>query len=253
MRIDILTLFPEMFGAVLQNSLLGRARKTGALDVGVTDFREYTTDRHRTVDDYPFGGGAGMVLKPEPIFSAVESVQAKSSGQAGYSAPRIILMSPQGRLLSHDMAVELASCGHLIVVCGHYEGFDERIRTHLATDEISIGDYVLTGGELAAMVLIDAVIRFVPGVLGNCESHRFDSFAEGLLEYPQYTRPRDFRGLCVPDVLLSGDHGRIADWRRRQSLLRTVRRRPDLLSRACLTDEERRILDSLRAEVRDGE
>lgn len=253
MRIDVLTLFPEMFHTVMRSSLIGRAQSAGVLDIGVTNFREYSTDRHHTVDDCPFGGGAGMVLKPEPIFNAVESLRARPVDPAEQFATRVILMSPQGRLLSHEAAEELASSDHLVIVCGHYEGFDERIRTHLATDEISIGDYVLTGGELAAMVLIDAVARFVPGVLGNNESHRVDSFADGLLEYPQYTRPREFRGLGVPEVLLSGDHAKVAHWRRRQALLRTVRRRPDLLARARLTDDDCRILDALRSAELDEE
>ncbi len=249
MRIDVLTLFPEMFQAILGSSLIGRARGAGVLEIGLVDFREYSTDRHHVVDDYPFGGGAGMLLKPEPIFAAVDQLRARAAD--GTDGTRIVLMSPQGRLLSHEVAQELSSSGHLIIVCGHYEGFDERIRTHLATDEISIGDYVLTGGELAAMVLIDAVARFVPGVLGNSDSHRLDSFADGLLEHPQYTRPREFRGIGVPDVLLSGDHAKIAAWRRRQALLRTLRRRPDLLLRASLSDGDRRTVEMLRSADRD--
>lgn len=246
MRIDVLTLFPEMFQCMLDSSLIGRARGAGVLKINLINFREYSVDRHRVVDDYPFGGGAGMVLKPEPIFAAVDRL--RSGGADGAPEAPVILMSPQGRLLSHDVAQELSECAHLIIVCGHYEGFDERIRTHLAADEVSIGDYVLTGGELAAMVLLDAVARFVPGVLGNSDSHRLDSFADGLLEHPQYTRPRVFRGAGVPEVLLSGDHAKIAAWRRRQALLRTLRRRPDLLLRAPLSDSDRRTVEMLRVE-----
>ena len=251
MRIDVLTLFPEMFQSILASSLIGRARGAGVLEIGLINFREYSSDRHHVVDDYPFGGGAGMVLKPEPIFAAVDQLRANVADVADRAVPRVILMSPQGRLLSHEVAQELSLSAHLIIVCGHYEGFDERIRTHLATDEVSIGDYVLTGGELAAMVLIDAVARFVPGVLGNSDSHRLDSFADGLLEHPQYTRPREFRGIVVPDVLLSGDHGKIAAWRRRQALLRTLRRRPDLLLRASLSDGDRRTVEMLRSAGQD--
>lgn len=253
MIIDVLTLFPEMFDAGLQTSILGRALSDGLLQVKVTNFREFATDRHHTVDDYPFGGGAGMVLKPDPIFSAVESILSKSSSVSeddfehhtvAKSVP-IILLSPQGRVFSHDIACELSQHKHMIFICGHYEGFDERIRERLVTDEISIGDFVLTGGELAAMVVIDAVARLLPGVLGNADSAPHDSFAEGLLEHPQYTRPREYRDWGVPEILLSGHHGHIAEWRRKQSLLRTLRKRPELLERISISDEERNWLNAI--------
>jgi len=240
MEIHVLTLFPEMMEGVLSASILGRAQQQGHVDIQLTNFRDFATDRHRTVDDYPFGGGAGMVLKPEPLFRAVESISKTES-----PPPRVILMSPQGRPFTQAIAQELTQYTHMILVCGHYEGFDERVRLHLADDEISIGDYVLTAGELAALVVIDAVVRLLPGVLGNGESTLTDSFSDLLLEFPQYTRPRDFRGLTVPDILLSGHHQEMAVWRRRQSIIRTVQRRPDLLEKADLTAEERAWLDSL--------
>ncbi|MHB1685186.1 MAG: tRNA (guanosine(37)-N1)-methyltransferase TrmD [Bacilli bacterium] len=240
MKIHVLTLFPEMMTGALSASILGRAQQQGLVDIQLTNFRDFATDRHRTVDDYPFGGGAGMVLKPEPLFRAVEAI-AETEPQP----PRVILMSPQGRPFTQAIAHELTQYTHMILVCGHYEGFDERVRLHLADDEISIGDYVLTAGELAALVVIDAVVRLLPGVLGNGESTLTDSFSDLLLESPQYTRPRDFRGLTVPDILLSGHHQEMAVWRRRQSIIRTVQRRPDLLEKADLTAEERAWLDSL--------
>ena len=229
-RFDILTLFPEMFGGPLGHSILGRASERGLIDIHLTDIRDFATDRHRTVDDYPYGGGPGMVMKPEPIFAAVEAVAREGSP--------IILLSPRGRLFTQRVAMELAEREQLVLICGHYEGVDERVREHLATDELSIGDYVLTGGELAAMVVVDAVGRLVPGVLGDDESADDESHAQGLLEYPHYTRPPEFRGWRVPDVLLSGNHAEIARWRRRQALLATARHRPDLL-----TDDQRRELE----------
>ena len=238
MKIHVLTLFPEMMTGALSASILGRAQQQGLVDIQLTNFRDFATDRHRTVDDYPFGGGAGMVLKPEPLFRAVEAI-AETEPQP----PRVILMSPQGRPFTQAIAHELTQYTHMILVCGHYEGFDERVRLHLADDEISIGDYVLTAGELAALVVIDAVVRLLPGVLGNGESTLTDSFSDLLLESPQYTRPRDFRGLTVPDILLSGHHEEMAVWRRRQSIIRTMQRRPDLLEKAALTAEERAWLD----------
>ena len=240
MKIHVLTLFPEMMTGALSASILGRAQQQGHVDIQLTNFRDFATDRHRTVDDYPFGGGAGMVLKPEPLFRAVESI-AETEPQP----PRVILMSPQGRPFTQAIAHELTQYTHMILVCGHYEGFDERVRLHLADDEISIGDYVLTAGELAALVVIDAVVRLLPGVLGNGESTLTDSFSDLLLESPQYTRPRDFRGMTVPDILLSGHHQEMAVWRRRQSIIRTVQRRPDLLEKADLTAQERAWIDSL--------
>ena len=221
MRVDVLTLFPEMFTGPLDHSILGRAIDRGLLQVHLTNPRDFTTDRHRTVDDYPYGGGPGMVMKPGPIFAAI--------GSLAQSDDPIILLSPQGRLFSQAVAAELASQPRLILVCGHYEGVDERVREHLATDELSIGDYVLTGGELAAMVVIDAVARLLPGVLGAEASAGEESHSQGLLEYPHYTRPPEFRGWTVPEILLSGHHAEIARWRREQSLLRTAQRRPDLL------------------------
>jgi tRNA (guanine37-N1)-methyltransferase len=238
MRIDILTLFPEMFRGPFDQSVIRRAVDAGLAGIHIHDIRSFTTDRHHVVDDYPYGGGAGMVMKPEPIFAAVESVR----DQAVETGP-VILLTPQGRLFNQEMAVRLAEERRLILVCGHYEGVDERVREHLATDEISIGDYVLSGGELPAMVVVDAVLRLVPGVLGSAESVAEESHAQGLLEYPQYTRPAEFRGWRVPDILLSGHHAEIARWRRRQSILRTALRRPDLLKRAQLSDDERRWLE----------
>jgi tRNA (guanine37-N1)-methyltransferase len=221
LRIDVVTLFPEMF-APLSHSILGRAIEQGLVTVNYVNPRDFTSDRHRTVDDYPYGGGPGMVMKAEPIFLAVESVaQPKST---------VILLSPVGRVFKQSIASELAARDHLVLICGHYEGVDERVREHLATDEISIGDYVLTGGELAAMVIVDAVARLLPGVLGHAESAGDESHSHGLLEYPQYTRPPEFRGWPVPDRLLSGHHAEIATWRRRRALERTAALRPDLMT-----------------------
>lgn len=238
MRIDILTLFPEMFTGVLGSSILKRAQEQDAVTYNVVNFREYADNKHKTVDDYPYGGGAGMVLKPQPIFDAVADIKDK----AGATNPRIILLCPQGRTYNQKIAEELAKEKHLILICGHYEGYDERIRTYLATDEISIGDYVLTGGELAAMVVIDSVVRLLPGVLGNEESHRKDSFSTGFLEHPHYTRPADFRGMKVPEVLLSGNHRLIAEWREKEALRRTLERRPDLLEKIELTEQQKKWL-----------
>ena len=237
MRIDILTIFPGMFRGPFEESIVKRAVEKELVQIFLHDIRDYASDKHRTVDDYPFGGGQGMLMKPEPLFAAVEDVQ----GQAAERGP-IVFLTPQGRLFDQKVAVELASHDRLILICGHYEGVDARVHEHLATDEISIGDYVLSGGELAAMVVVDAVVRQIPGVLGSPLSSADDSFAEGLLEYPQYTRPADFQGMGVPEVLLSGNHGEIALWRRQQSLLRTARRRPDLLIHADLTKEEKQWL-----------
>jgi tRNA (guanine37-N1)-methyltransferase len=222
MHVDILTLFPAMFKGPFNESIVKRARESGALDLRLTDIRDFTTDRHRTVDDTPYGGGPGMVMKPGPLFAAVESVRSAES--------RVVLLSPQGRLFRQNVAVEMSRLPHLVLVCGHYEGVDERVREHLVDDELSIGDFVLTGGELAAMVVVDAVSRLIPGVLGKEESVLEESHSSGLLEYPHYTRPAEFRGWRVPDILLSGNHGEIARWRRRESLRRTRARRPDLFS-----------------------
>ncbi|MBI5974587.1 tRNA (guanosine(37)-N1)-methyltransferase TrmD [Staphylococcus canis] len=239
MKIDYLTLFPEMFEGVLNQSILKRAREKGILDTKIINFRAYANNKHNQVDDYPYGGGQGMVLKPEPIFNAMDTIQTTEE-------TRVILMTPQGKSFNQKQAESLAQADHLVFICGHYEGYDERIRSELVTDEISVGDYVLTGGELPAMMITDAVVRLIPEVLGNQVSHEDDSFSSGLLEYPQYTRPREFRGLKVPDVLLSGDHQRIDTWRHEQSLQRTFKKRPDLLEHYPLTEEDRKYLKSLK-------
>ncbi len=240
MKIDILTLFPEMFTGPFDISIIKRAREKGLLHICVTNIRDFAHDKHRIVDDYPFGGGAGMVMKPEPIFEAVEFIRSRSSLERA----KVVLLSPQGRVFNQAIAKELAREQHLIMICGHYEGIDDRVREKLVHEEISIGDFVLTGGELPAMVIVDAVSRLIPGVLGEAESYVNDSFYEGLLEYPQYTRPREFAGIKVPDVLLSGDHEKIRRWRRKKSLQRTIERRPDLLRVEDLSEEDRKLLDS---------
>ncbi|HEX6593912.1 MAG TPA: tRNA (guanosine(37)-N1)-methyltransferase TrmD [Bacillota bacterium] len=243
MHIDILTLFPEMFHGILNTSILKKAQENESFTYNLINFREYSTDKHQKVDDYPYGGGAGMVLTPQPIFDAVQAVTKDQK-----SKPRIILMCPQGETYNQQKAEELATEEHLIFICGHYEGYDERIRKHLVTDELSIGDYVLTGGELGAMVVIDSVVRLLPDALGNVESAPQDSFSTGLLEHPHYTRPRDFRGMTVPDVLLSGNHAEIAAWRRKESLRRTYERRKELLLEQTLTEEDRKMLEEIRRE-----
>ncbi len=248
MRFDVVTIFPDFFGSILEHGLLKRALAAGEIQIRIHDLREFTDDPHRTVDDRPFGGGPGMVFKPEPIFRAVEQIRAEC---ADPSWP-VILLSPQGRLLTQAVAEELARHRGLILICGRYEGVDERVATHLTSDELSIGDYVLSGGELAAAVVMECVTRLVPGVLGNEESAQQDSFGEGraLLDCPHYTRPAEFRGLKVPEVLLSGNHREIGRWRRRQSLEKTLRRRPELLTGLSLTAEERAMLEELeRARV----
>ena len=221
MKIDVLTLFPAMFAGPLDESIIMRARKAGLLDLKIHNLRDWTHDRHKTVDDRPFGGGPGMLLKPEPIFEAVESLQRAET--------KVILLSPSGRKFDQAIARELAAEKDLLLITGHYEGFDERVREALADDELSIGDYVLTNGALPAMVVIDAVTRLLPGVLGDDDSSREESFSTGLLEYPQYTRPAEFRGMRVPDVLVSGNHAEIENWRHEQARLKTQARRPDLL------------------------
>jgi len=235
MKIDVLTLFPEMFDGVFNSSILGKAKEKGIVSPQAINFRAYSGNKHNTVDDYPYGGGGGMVLKPDPVFAAVEDLKLDENIK-----PRVILLCPQGAQFTQKKAEELAKEQHLVLICGHYEGYDERIREHLVTDELSIGDYVLTGGEIPAMVLIDSVVRLLPGVLGNETSAVTDSYSTGLLEHPHYTRPASFRGWDVPDVLISGHHANIEVWRREQSLLRTLQRRPDLLKSAPLTDKERR-------------
>ena len=232
MRIDVVTTFPRMFDGPFGESIIRRAREAGLVDLRVHDLREWTTDRHRSTDDAPYGGGAGMVMRPEPLFAAVESI----------GADEVVLLTPQGSVFNQQLAVELSQVPHFALLCGHYEGFDERAREHLATRELSIGDYVLTGGELPAMVVIDAVVRLLPGVLGSEESLHEESHSSGLLEYPHYTRPPEFRGWSVPPILLSGNHAAIARWRREQSLVRTLQRRPDLLAKADLSSADRRFL-----------
>lgn len=234
MHIDILTLFPDMFAGPFGESITKRAIERRLVTIAVHNLRDYAWDKHRVVDDYPFGGGPGMVLKPEPLFAAVEAI-------VGEQEFPVILLTPQGRLLCQEVVEELAGHERMLLVCGHYEGVDERVREHLVSDEISIGDYVLSGGELAAMVVVDAVVRWLPGALGSEASVVDDSHSCGLLEHPQYTRPQAYRGWEVPVVLLSGNHAQIAKWRREQSILRTLRRRPDLLAKANLTDKEREL------------
>ena len=243
-RFDILTLFPDMFAGPFGESILKRAAQANYVSLNVHDIRAFTTDRHRTADDSPFGGGAGLVLKAEPIIDAVESILATDSAPDPEERS-IILLAAQGRPFSQDVALELSRRRRIVLICGHYEGVDDRVRQHLAADELSIGDYVLTGGELAAMVVVDAVARLVPGVLGAAESLKEESISSGLLEYPQYTRPATFRGMGVPSVLLSGDHGAIQRWRREQSLARTYRDRPDLLARATLYLDDAKALASI--------
>lgn len=233
MRIDVLTLFPEMFEGVFGASILGKAKDKGIVSLQAVNFRNYSGNKHNTVDDYPYGGGGGMVLKPEPVFSAVEDLAVEPG-----ITPRVVLLCPQGETFSQRKAEELSRESHIVLICGHYEGYDERIREHLVTDEISIGDYVLTGGEIPAMTIIDSVVRLLPGVLGNESSAVTDSYSTGLLEHPHYTRPPEFRGWTVPDVLISGHHGKIDEWRRQQSLLRTLIRRPELLDGVELTKKE---------------
>jgi tRNA (guanine37-N1)-methyltransferase len=245
MKIDILTLFPEMFAGPFSSSILKRAQASGLIEINLVNIRDFSTNRHHTVDDTPYGGGAGMVMAPEAIFGAVEDVRNKLD-----SAPsRIVLMCPQGKPFSQAMALGLAGERNLVIICGHYEGVDERVRENLVTDEISIGDYILTGGELPAMVVVDAITRLIPGVLGESASVEEESFSAGMLEYPQYTRPREYRGQAVPDVLLSGHHEEIRKWRRRQSLLRTLERRPELLAEVELTREDKDILKELMDEL----
>jgi tRNA (guanine37-N1)-methyltransferase len=245
MRIDILTLFPEMFESILNTAIFKRAGERGLVEVIVRNIRDYTHDKHRTVDDYPYGGGAGMVLKPEPVFEAVEAILDETGKRYNKEEVQVILLTPQGRKFSQEIAAELSQHNHLILVCGHYEGIDERVREYLVNDEISIGDYVLSGGETAAMVVADAVVRLVPDVLGSAESHIEESHNAGLLEYPQYTRPPDYRGWKVPEILLSGNHGEIARWRREQAIFRTASHRPDLLKNAELTPEEKAQVEGL--------
>ena len=247
MRIDILTLFPQMFQGPFSESIFQRAVDRRLVTVNIHNIRDCTHDKHRTVDDYAYGGGAGMVIKAEPVFEAVESIKSEVyPKQGGRGELPVILLTPQGRLFCQKIAEEVSGHSHLILICGRYEGIDERVREHLVTDEISIGDYVLSGGELAAMVLADVVVRLLPGVLGSEDSARDDSHTTGLLEYPQYTRPEVYRGWSVPEVLLSGNHAQIARWRRQQAILRTLERRPELLDKAGLGVEERTLVGRLK-------
>jgi tRNA (guanine37-N1)-methyltransferase len=239
MRIDILTLFPNMFSSPLRESILGRAIEKGLLQIQTTNIRDFALDKHQVVDDAPYGGGQGMVMKVEPIARAIESVKAENP------SARTIYLTPQGKPFHQDLARRLSVQSHLVLLCGRYEGVDERVRELFVDEEISIGDYVLTGGELAAMVLIDAVSRFIPGVLGSDRSAEEDSFFNSLLEYPQYTRPVEFKGCRVPEVLLSGNHSAISLWRKKEALRRTSARRPDLLAKASLTEEEKGLLEEV--------
>ena len=241
-RFDILTLFPEMFESPFDSSLLKKAQEKGLLEIAVHDIRDYAEDRHRMTDDYPYGGGSGMVMKVDPIARALEDVVPERR------EAKVILLTPQGKVFNQNTAQDLSASSRIVLICGRYEGVDERVREHLVDEEISVGDYILTGGELPAMIIVDAVARLVSGVLGNCDSAATESFSTGLLEYPQYTRPADFRGWRVPGVLLSGNHRLIDAWRRRESLRKTALRRPDLLSRAGLTEEDRKILEEIKAD-----
>jgi len=268
MRIDVLTLFPEMFDGVFHTSILGKAAEKQIVSLNAVNFRQYAGNKHGQVDDTPYGGGGGMVLKPDPIFAAVEDILASDPNKtsnhveethtageisaeiaSAVKPPRVILMCPQGETFTQKKAEELSQEEHLVFICGHYEGYDERIREFLVTDELSIGDYVLTGGELPAMVVIDSVVRLLPGVLGNKTSAVTDSFSTGLLEYPHYTRPAEFRGFKVPDILLSGHHANIEVWRREQALKRTWERRPELLDNLDLTKQDRAYISKLQQEA----
>jgi tRNA (guanine37-N1)-methyltransferase len=240
MRFDVFTLLPETFSPYLQASILQKAAERGLLEFRVHNIRDYTHDRHHTTDDTPYGGGGGMVMKPEPVFEAIESVLG------ALPACPVILLTPQGRVFNQEIAFELARQPQIALLCGRYEGIDERIREHLVTDEISIGDYVLTGGELPALILIDAISRLLPGVLGDPDGAMDDSHASGLLEYPHYTRPPEFRGWGVPETLLSGDHGKIDKWRREQSLRRTLKRRPEMLENVPLTKDDKKLLEVIK-------
>jgi tRNA (guanine37-N1)-methyltransferase len=256
MQFDIFTLLPEIFPPYLESSILNRARQKGLIDVCVHNIRDYTHDKHHTTDDTPYGGGGGMVMKPEPVFEAVESVLGLvpplSQPETDSNIP-IILLTPQGRVFNQRIAEELSRYERILLICGRYEGVDERIREHLVTDEISIGDYVLTGGELPALMIIDAVSRLLPGVLGDPTGAADDSHSMGLLEYPHYTKPPEFRGWKVPDVLASGNHAKIEKWRREQALLRTFNKRPDMLEKAELSKEDMKFVGCLKSNISNGD
>jgi tRNA (guanine37-N1)-methyltransferase len=242
MRFDIITIFPEIFSGVFDFGIVRRAVDAGLIEIQIHDLRDYAPDRHRQVDDRPFGGGAGMVMKPEPLFRAVEAV-------TNLEPVRVVLLSPQGRLFSQPVAEEYSQATRLVLVCGRYEGVDERVVEHLITDELSIGDYVLSGGEIPAMVVVDAVTRLIPGALGCAQSAEHESFSSGLLDHPQYTRPADYRGLKPPEVLLSGNHAEIECWRRRKSIEKTLRSRPDLINNRPQSEDERREIEQILREI----
>ncbi|MDQ7786384.1 MAG: tRNA (guanosine(37)-N1)-methyltransferase TrmD [Thermodesulfovibrionales bacterium] len=244
MRYDIITIFPDIFHAYLSESIMKRATAKGIIEIGIHNLRDFTTDRHRTVDDYPYGGGSGMVMKPEPFFTAIEAVCPDDS------ARRVIMLSPAGRRFEQDIAEEMAQeTRRLVFLCGRYEAIDERVKTGMVDDELSIGDYVLTGGELPALVIIDAITRLLPGALGDEHSAEVESFTWGMLDYPHYTRPEHFRGFSVPEVLLSGNHKDILQWRRKEALRRTLERRPDLLEKRTLSDEDKRLIQEIKEET----
>jgi tRNA (guanine37-N1)-methyltransferase len=249
MQFEVFTLLPEVFPPYLESSILQRAQQRGLVDVRVHNIRDYTHDKHHTTDDTPYGGGGGMVMKPEPVFEAVESVLGLDPGRLQPPGIPVILLDPQGRVFNQRVAEELSRYERIALLCGRYEGVDERIREHLVTDEISIGDYVLTGGELPALILIDAVSRLIPGVLGDPTGAEDDSHSMGLLEYPHYTKPSEYRGWKVPEVLLSGDHAKIEKWRREQALIRTFHKRPDMIEKAELNDKEKKFVESLKLTV----
>ena len=247
MQFEVFTLLPDIFPPYLESSILQRARQRDLIDVRIHNIRDYTHDKHHTTDDTPYGGGGGMVMKPEPVFEAVESVLGIASDQAQPAPIPVILLTPQGRVFTQRVAEEFSRHERIALLCGRYEGVDERIREHLVTDEISVGDYVLTGGELPALLIIDAVSRLIPGVLGDPTGAEDDSHSMGLLEYPHYTKPSAFRGWKVPEVLLSGDHGKIEKWRREQALQRTLKKRPDMIEKAELSEKDRKFLEGLKS------
>lgn len=246
MMFDILTIFPDMFSSFLSESILGKAIERGQIEIRIHDIRDFATDRHRMTDDYPYGGGAGMVMKPEPIFRAVEEIKKKRP------EAKVVLLTPQGETFRQSMAAEMAGWESLVLICGRYEGVDERVVESLVDYEISIGDYVMNGGEVPAMVIVETVSRLLPGVVGSEESTMQDSFVEHLLDYPHYTRPAEYRGMKVPEILLSGHHDNIAAWRRRQALVRTAQRRPDLLGKATLSEEDKKILKEAGAGINEN-
>jgi tRNA (guanine37-N1)-methyltransferase len=250
MQFEVFTLLPEVFPPYLESSILLRARQRGLIDVRVHNIRDYTHDKHHTTDDTPYGGGGGMVMKPEPVFEAVESVLGIATDHAPPRSVPVILLTPQGRVFTQRVAEELSRYERIALLCGRYEGVDERIREHLVTDEISVGDYVLTGGELPALLIIDAISRLIPGVLGDPTGAEDDSHSMGLLEYPHYTKPSEFRGWKVPEILLSGDHGKIEKWRREQALTRTFKKRPDMIEKAELSEKDQKIVERLRSQVK---